>query len=69
MERRANLEKFRKSLGLTIEQMADELGYTRSYLNDIELGKKIGSVEFWQRFQAVFGIKNHEMWDFVVGGA
>lgn len=65
MNKRMNLKQFRQSLGLTIDEMADKLGCTRSYLNDIELGKKIGSVGFWVKFQDTFGIESYDMWDFI----
>lgn len=66
--KRNNLIKFRKQLGLTIDEMADKLGCTRSYLNDIELGKKTGSMGFWENFQEVFGIENYDMWDLLAKG-
>ena len=63
MNKRTNLKKFRKSIGLTIEDMAEKLGYTKSYYNNIELGKSTGSIEFWEHFQNTFGVDSYDMWD------
>lgn len=68
MNKRKNLKQFRQSLGLTIDEMAEKIGCTRSYLNDIELGKSNGSIDFWDGFQKIFGIENYDMWDLISKG-
>ena len=68
MNKRNNLNRFRKSIGLTIEDMAEKLGCTRAYYNNIELGKNTGSIEFWEHFQETFGVENYDMWDLLKKG-
>ena len=63
MNKRTNLKKFRKSLGLTIEETAERLECTKAYYNNIELGKSTGSIEFWEHFQETFGVDGYDMWD------
>ena len=68
MNKRHNLISFRKSIGFTIDDMAVKLNCTRTYLNNIELGKADGSIEFWTNFQDVFGVENYDMWDMLIKG-
>lgn len=66
--KRCNLSKFRKSLGLSIDEMAQKLNCSRPYYNNIELGKQNGSIEFWENFKEIFGVENYDMWDLLEKG-
>lgn len=54
---RFNLYKFRKkSLKLSQENMAKELGISRPHYSDIENGKVSPSIDFAYKIQEVFGV-------------
>lgn len=46
----------RKSLGLTQQEMADQLSYSRTYLSDIEVGKVHPSQRFLESIKKKFGV-------------
>jgi DNA-binding XRE family transcriptional regulator len=56
------LVKLRVDHDLTQPQAAEKLGVSTSTYNLIENGKRRGSVEFWQRVQAEFNLKDGEIW-------
>ena len=62
---RENLIAFRKGLGLTIEEAALKIGCSRVYLNNLELGKSDGTLEFWYKFQKAFGIEDYDFWTLI----
>lgn len=66
--KRNNLVAFRKSLGLTIDDVAAKLNCTRAYYNNIELGKNDGSIKFWDKFKDVFGVENYDIWNLLEKG-
>jgi CheY-like chemotaxis protein len=51
----------RKSLGLTLAQMADRTGVSLGYLSQIELGKNSASIETLYRISLGLGIKMAEL--------
>ena len=63
--KRHNLIRFRESLGLTLEEAAQKIGCTRTYLNNLELGKSIGTINFWEKFQEAFGIEDYDFWTLI----
>lgn len=63
--KRENLIRFRKSLGLTQEEAANKIGCTRTYLNNLELGKNEGTIDFWCKFQKTFGVEDYDFWSLI----
>ena len=63
--KRINLINFRKELGLTQEEVADKLGCSRVHYVNLELGLHNGSIDFWYKFQEVFGAENYDMWNLI----
>lgn len=62
---RENLRHFRRSLGLSLEEAAEKIGCTRVHLNNIELGKTDGTLDFWEKFQKAFGIEDYDFWTLI----
>lgn len=60
---RKNLKEFRLARGFTQEQMAEFLGYSRTYYSSIELGLKRGTVDFWNTLKNKFNIESSDMWN------
>ena len=60
---RTNLKVFRVKQGLTQQQMADRLGYTRASYQAIEKGKRNGQKAFWDTLQGKFAIPSADMWE------
>ncbi len=50
------LRQFRSDLGLRQEEIAEKIGVTRQIYGYVEQGKRMGTVEFWQRLQEVFSV-------------
>ena len=53
---RFNLIKFRKSLKLSQEEMAEKLGISRPHFSDIENGKTNPSIELAFKMQEIFEV-------------
>lgn len=60
-----SLKVFRARLGLTQEQMAQRMGWSRQYYAKTENGRSAGSITFWDRFQTAFNLPDEEMWSLV----
>lgn len=45
------LKQFREGKNLSIRTLAASLGYSATYVHEIENGKKLGSRSFWQAAQ------------------
>lgn len=60
---RTNLKVFRVKHGLTQQQMADRLCYTRASYQAIETGKRNGQKAFWDTLQYAFAIPSADMWE------
>lgn len=59
---RTNLKVFRIKKGLTLEEFASKIGYTRATVSAIETGKRDGRDTFWRAVQNAFNIPDAEMW-------
>lgn len=53
---RENLKKARKAAGLTQQAMADRLGISLRYYQQIEAGDRTGDFEIWDRLEDITGI-------------
>ena len=53
---RANLKTARTALGLTQQQMADKLGISIRYYQNIEKGDRNGDFEIWDALEDITGI-------------
>lgn len=53
---REKLKAARKAKGLTQEKMAEELGITLRYYQNIEAGDRAGNFEIWDRLEDITGI-------------
>lgn len=53
---RTNLQAARKAKGLTQEQMAERLGISLRYYQNIEAGDRNGDFEIWDRLEDITGI-------------
>lgn len=53
---RANLKKARTDAGLTQEQMAEKLGISLRYYQNIEAGDRNGDFEIWDKLEDIIGI-------------
>lgn len=53
---RANLKAARTALGLTQQQMADKLGISIRYYQNIEKGDRNGDFEIWDALEDITGI-------------
>lgn len=53
---RENLKKARKAAGLTQQQMADKLGISLRYYQNIETGDRTGDFTLWDTLEDITGI-------------
>ncbi len=53
---RTNLKVFRVKHGLTQDEFAQKIGYSRSYYRRVENAEYSGALKFWQAISTVFGI-------------
>lgn len=53
---RENLKSARKSAGLTQQAMADKLGISLRYYQQIEAGDRTGDFEIWDNLEDITGI-------------
>ncbi len=53
---RENLKQTRKAAGLTQQQMADKLGISLRYYQQIEAGDRTGDFEIWDNLEDITGI-------------
>lgn len=60
--KRFALYKFRKKQKLTQAEMAEKIGVSTSGYVLIELGKRNGTMEFWEKLQSVFNLPDEEIW-------
>ena len=59
---RQKAKDLREKHGLTQEQVARKTGTTKEYYGLIENGKRVGTLPYWLRFQAVFKLTGAEVW-------
>lgn len=53
---RENLKKARKAANLTQQTLADRLGISLRYYQQIEAGDRTGDFEIWDRLEDITGI-------------
>jgi len=58
------LRDLRISHGLTLEELAKKLGMSRSYLNQIELGNRMGSIKILTKLASFFNLSLGEILDY-----
>ena len=58
---RENLKKARREAGLTQQQMADKLGISLRYYQNIETGDRTGDFTLWDTLEDITGIHQREL--------
>lgn len=58
---RANLKKARQDAGLTQQKMADELGISLRYYQNIEAGDRTGDFALWDMLEDITGIHQRKL--------
>lgn len=58
---RRNLRVFRVKLGLTQDDFAKRIGYSRSYCQLVESGKYLASMRFWLKISEQFSVPMSEV--------
>lgn len=53
---RINLKRARKTKGMTQQEVADRLGISLRYYQNIEAGDRIGDFEIWDSLEDLFNI-------------
>lgn len=59
---RTNLKLFRVKKGLSQDEFAERIGYSRATYSAIESGKRDGRLTFWNDLQHAFSIPDAAMW-------
>lgn len=62
---RANLKKARREAGLTQQQMADELGISLRYYQNIEKGDRTGNFTLWDMLEDITGVHQRKLREIV----
>ena len=58
---RKNLKEARQAAGLTQKQVAEYLGISDKYYQNIEYGKRPGDFEIWDALEDLFGIHQRKL--------
>lgn len=58
---RKNLKEARQRAGLTQQQMADKLGISVRYYQNIEQGSRTGDFEIWDNLEEFFSIHQRKL--------
>lgn len=58
---RENLKKARREAGLTQQQMADKLGISLRYYQNIEMGDRTGDFNLWDELEDITGIHQRKL--------
>lgn len=58
---RANLKKARQEAGLTQQAMADKLGISLRYYQNIETGDRTGDFTLWDTLEDITGIHQRKL--------
>lgn len=53
---RKNLKEARKKIGMTQQQMADKLGISLRYYQNLETGDRTGDFTLWDELEEITGI-------------
>lgn len=59
---RQKAKDLREKHGLTQDQVARSTGTTKEYYGLIENGKRVGTIPYWLRYQAFYGLTDAETW-------
>lgn len=57
------IQKHRKKLGLTQEELADKVGISRAYMGYVEQGRNSPSLEILEKISRVLGINLSRLFD------
>lgn len=60
---RDNLKKARQAKGMTQQALADELGISLRYYQQIEAGERTGDFKLWDALEDLFGIHQRVLRD------
>lgn len=58
---RENLKSARKAKGMTQQQMADALGISLRYYQQIEAGDRTGDFQIWDTLEDLTGVHQREL--------
>lgn len=58
---RENLKKARKEAGMTQQEMADRLGISLRYYQNIETGDRTGDFTIWDELEDITGIHQRKL--------
>lgn len=58
---RTKLAEYRVQLGFTQEMLAEKVGCTKQLLNNIENGRRLGTIKFWLKLQKSLCLSNDEL--------
>lgn len=58
---RENLKKARKEAGMTQQQMADKLGISLRYYQNLETGDRTGDFTIWDELEDITGIHQRKL--------
>lgn len=58
---RENLKKARREAGLTQQQLADKLGISLRYYQNIETGDRTGDFNLWDELEDITGIHQRKL--------
>ena len=61
---RKNLKEARQKAGMTLQQMADKLGISLRYYQNIEDGSRTGDFALWDRLEDITGIHQRILREF-----
>jgi transcriptional regulator with XRE-family HTH domain len=61
------LQRLRVDLGITQEEAAIRMAVAPATYRQVECGLRRGSNDFWDKFQAAFGISNEDMRGYQIG--
>lgn len=58
---RENLKRARKEKGLTQQQMADKLGISLRYYQNLEQGNRTGDFAIWDELEDITGVHQRKL--------
>ena len=58
---RENLKRARNGAGMTQQQVADALGISLRYYQNIEAGDRTGDFEIWDQLEDMFGVHQRKL--------
>lgn len=58
---RKNLKEARKAAGMTQQQVADHLGISLRYYQNVEQGSRTGDFEIWDNLEVLFNVHQRKL--------